>query len=366
MIIITIKALAQTNSFNIRKKGEVHSGKVRSVYWLTNEDSRRLVKKNSYSVHKDTSLGVMITSDRISAFNVNWHAEGDLQGVPGKGAALNAISGRVFDLLENLGADHHLLDKPHPLVWIVQRASPPVMVESIARQYITGSMWRAYEAGERVFCGEELPKGLEKNQRLDSLLITPTTKGILTGLNGVKEEDDTPITVKQIRKYWRELGFMQENDVDKMLNLTKKAFEAIENFYSNLGQIFVDTKFEMGYFRNPSGPYSLGFMDEVATPDSSRMWNKKKYQQGIVSEESKEGFRAGLIDLFGKEMLTDESRVAEKKSLAMNTALPSEQFAEVSKTYSQIALAVTGAELQIPEKPVQEIEDVLNDYGLML
>ena len=37
-------------------------------------------------------------------------------------------------------------------VWIVQKARP-VMIEAIARQYITGSMWRAYEKGDREFCG---------------------------------------------------------------------------------------------------------------------------------------------------------------------------------------------------------------------
>ena len=47
---------------------------------------------------------------------------------------------------------------PHPLVWVVQRAEP-VMIEAIARRFITGSMWRAYERGVREFCGIELAEG---------------------------------------------------------------------------------------------------------------------------------------------------------------------------------------------------------------
>ena len=95
----------------------------------------------------------MVISDRISAFECIWHGEGGMNGVPGKGAALNAISNHWFKLFRENGlADSHILDIPHPFVWIVQKAKP-VMIEAICRQYITGSMWRAYAKGEREFCG---------------------------------------------------------------------------------------------------------------------------------------------------------------------------------------------------------------------
>ena len=55
------------------------------------------------------------------------------------------------------------MDKPHPLVWIVEKAEQ-IMVEAIARQYITGSMWRDYnEKGLREICGIPIPEGLKKN-----------------------------------------------------------------------------------------------------------------------------------------------------------------------------------------------------------
>ena len=61
-----------------------------------------------------------------------------------QGAALNAIANHWFKLFREKGlADSHILDVPHPLVWIVQKCKP-VMIEAIARQYITGSMWRDY------------------------------------------------------------------------------------------------------------------------------------------------------------------------------------------------------------------------------
>ena len=51
---------------------------------------------------------------------------------------LNAISNHWFKLFKENGlADSHILDIPHPFVWIVQKAQP-VMIEAICRQYITG------------------------------------------------------------------------------------------------------------------------------------------------------------------------------------------------------------------------------------
>ena len=123
------------------------------MYWLSNKHSKRLIASKGYNVAADAPLAVMVISDRISAFDCIWHGEGGLWGVPGKGAALNAVANYWFARFREAGlADSHIVDTPHPLVWIVQKARP-VMVEAIARQYITGSMWRAYKAGERMFCG---------------------------------------------------------------------------------------------------------------------------------------------------------------------------------------------------------------------
>ncbi|MGY8861575.1 MAG: phosphoribosylaminoimidazolesuccinocarboxamide synthase, partial [Pseudomonadales bacterium] len=136
--------LATNDDLPIATDLPVHSGKVRSVYWLSAKQSKRLIACKGYNVAADAPLAVMVISDRISAFDCIWHGEGGLQGVPGKGAALNAVANHWFARFREEGlADSHIVDTPHPLVWIVQKAKP-VMVEAIARQYITGSMWRAY------------------------------------------------------------------------------------------------------------------------------------------------------------------------------------------------------------------------------
>ena len=38
--------------------------------------------------------------------------------------------------------------------------SMQVKIEAIARQYITGSMWRDYSKGSREFCGISMPDGI--------------------------------------------------------------------------------------------------------------------------------------------------------------------------------------------------------------
>jgi hypothetical protein len=60
----------------IRTDEPVHSGKVRSVYWLTEADSTRLIAERGYDVAADAPLAIMVISDRISAFDCIWHAEG--------------------------------------------------------------------------------------------------------------------------------------------------------------------------------------------------------------------------------------------------------------------------------------------------
>ncbi|MDG1081178.1 MAG: phosphoribosylaminoimidazolesuccinocarboxamide synthase, partial [Porticoccaceae bacterium] len=61
------KVLASNNDLPIRSDQPVHSGKVRSVYWLTEADSRRLIADKGYDVAADAPLAIMVISDRISA-----------------------------------------------------------------------------------------------------------------------------------------------------------------------------------------------------------------------------------------------------------------------------------------------------------
>ncbi|MHC9511463.1 phosphoribosylaminoimidazolesuccinocarboxamide synthase [Kangiella sp. M94] len=357
------KVLAVNNDLPIRTNQPVHSGKVRSVYWLTEEDSKRLIQERGYNVAADAPLAIMVISDRISAFDAIWHGEDGLNGVPGKGAALNAISNHWFKLFRENGlADSHILEIPHPFVWIVQKARP-VMIEAIARQYITGSMWRAYAKGEREFCGMRIPDGLQKDQKLDELLITPSTKGILKGIPGVPEADDVNITRQNIDDNYQAFNFRNKDDIDLYEKLLKEGFDVISSELEKLDQMFVDTKFEFGYVTDKDGNEKLIYMDEVGTPDSSRIWDGKAFrEEGKVVENSKEGFRQFLLNHFeDSDILLNKDRMDERQALARDNALPVDALMDVSRTYIGIAEKITGKKIELSDNPKAEIVQILKD-----
>ncbi len=356
------RVLAVNDDLPIKTDKPVHSGKVRSVYWLTNNDSRRLIEENGYDVPADAPLAIMVISDRISAFDCIWHGEGGMNGVPGKGAALNAISNHWFKLFKQQGlADSHILDIPHPLVWIVQKAKP-VMIEAICRQYITGSMWRAYQNGEREFCGIEISDNLQKDQKLPDLLMTPSTKGILKGIPGVPEADDVNITRENIEENYQSFNFVNKSDIDLYEKLLQEGFDLISDSLSEIEQIFVDTKFEFGYVKDKAGEPKLIYMDEVGTPDSSRIWDAKEYQNGIVVENSKEDFRQLLLNHFpDPDILLNKERMTERQALAKDNDLPEEVLMKISSTYVGIAEKIIGETINISSNPKAEIIDVLRD-----
>lgn len=362
------QVLAVNDDLPIRTDKPVHSGKVRSVYWLTDEDSRRLIKQKNYDVAPDAPLAIMVISDRISAFDCIWKGENGLQGVPGKGAALNAISNHWFTLFkENNLAESHILDIPHPFVWIVQKAKP-VMIEAICRKYITGSMWRSYEKGEREFCGIQLPEGLEKDKVLPDLLITPSTKGILTGIPDVPEADDVNISRKNIEDNFSAFNFAKYEDISAYEKLLKEGFNVISSALNKVDQIFVDTKFEFGYVTDSKGVEKLIYMDEVGTPDSSRIWDKSEYLNGNIVENSKEGFRQFLLNYFpDPDILLNKERMEERFALAQDNELPLESITEISKVYIRIAEKITGSKIHLSQNPKKEIIDVLDkEYGLII
>jgi phosphoribosylaminoimidazole-succinocarboxamide synthase len=360
-------AIAKTDDLEIKHQGNVHSGKVRSVYWLSAEDSARMIEDRGYDVPAGTELAVMVISDRISAYEIIWQGEEGLQGVPGKGASLNATALHWFKEFEKAGlAGNHILESPHPLVWIVQKAKP-VMVEGIARQYITGSMWRGYDRGERNICGIDLPDGLTNGQRLDELLITPSTKGILTGIPGVPEKDDVNVTREQIVDNYEAFAFHSPEDVALYEKLLSEGFKIISDQAVNADQLLVDTKFEFGYVPNPSGEgHSMIYIDEVGTLDSSRFWDKSAYAEGKIVENSKEMFRKFLCDSVPEaDVLLNKERMDERVELGKNFKVPVEALMATSELYKGTAEKLTGEAVAEISNARQEILDALEPFGIV-
>merc|ERR1711959_614027 len=150
--------------------------------------------------------------------------------------------------------------------------------------------------------------------------------------------------------------------------LLVEGFNVISKALSDMDQIFVDTKFEFGYVTDKSGKEKLIYMDEVGTPDSSRIWDGQAYRSsGKVIENSKEDFRQLLQKHFpDPDILLNKDRMEERKALARDNLLPQSVLLEVSKTYSDIAEKITGQKLRIFEDPRGEIMTILDvQYGLI-
>ena len=336
------KALVKTDDLPIRHSGNIHSGKVRSVYWLTEEDNKRLCSR--YGL-QDEELAVMVISDRISAYECIWQSEGGLKGIPGKGAALNTIAHYWFTRFEEEG---------------------PVMVEAIARQYITGSMWRSYEKGDREICGNTLPEGLKRNQKLDELLITPSTKGIIEGVDGIPEMDDVNISREQILNHLEVFNFSSADDVALYEKLLTEGFNLISRELDEIGKVFVDTKFEFGFIGEGEERQMI-YIDEIGTPDSSRYWDKELYEKGEIREDSKEFFREMLqASVPDKDVLLNKNRMEERKALADTFRLKDEQMMEVSRLYIGLAEKITGKVLTLSENPKEEIIQSLRALDLIV
>ena len=127
-------------------------------------------------------------------------------------------------------------------------------------------------------------------------------------------------------------------------------------------QVFVDTKFEFGYVTDAAGKEKLIYMDEVGTPDSSRIWDGPSYREGKVVENSKEGFRQLLLSHFpDPDILLNKDRMPERKALASDNLLPAQLLMDVSKTYLDIAKKITGVDVPLSEDPKAEIIKVLRE-----
>ena len=242
------KALFESNLKSLRL---LNRGKVRDIYEI------------------DTQHLLMVTTDRISAFDVILPTP-----IPGKGAALMAISHfwfqRMRDVIPNhiaeLTLEQVLLDADERAqvahCAMVVRRLQPLPVEAIVRGYLVGSGWKDYQVSGKV-SGITLPEGLQLADQLPDAIYTPSTKADI----GEHDENIDFAKTEQL------LGTDRAAEVrDKSLEIYTKARE----FVAARGLIIADTKFEFGLDTDDQ----LTLIDEVLTPDSSRFWPADRYQPG--------------------------------------------------------------------------------------
>lgn len=240
---------------SLKEKGfDCYRGKVRECF------SR---DQNTYLIH----------TDNLSAF------DRFITTVPFKGMLLAEISRYWY---EALGAKvtHAYLASPHARVLAMKKLKP-IKAEVIVRAYLAGSMLRAYQGGVRTFCGQRLPDGLKAYQKLPAPMVTPTSKA------EAFEHDENQSPAELIRS-----GYVSdEEEWNKIEEKALQLFHFGTDKYAACGWIFADTKYEFGL--DQSGEVKL--IDEVHTPDSSRLWRMDSYQHCFECGKDPEMFDKEIV-----------------------------------------------------------------------
>lgn len=276
----------------------LHSGKVR--------DSLRF----------DAHSRLIVVTDRISAFNLKIKTP-----ILHKGAVLTAIANFWFSKTQHI-IPNHIIRQVDPNITLVKEAQP-IKVEMVVRGYLTGSMWRGYQDGQRTFSGVSLPDGMVLNQAFSTPIITPTTK----------DDFDTEVTEQMIV----ENGLASWEIYEQMEQATFALFNFGSQYLAQRGIILVDTKYEFGLLDE-----QLILIDEIHTPDSSRFWRTTDYHANPQTAEQidKEFLRQWLLKN------TIDGRIP--------TILPDDIANETSRRYQEIYQIVTDTPFVAPQGDINE------------
>jgi phosphoribosylaminoimidazole-succinocarboxamide synthase len=214
---------------------------------------------------------VIVVTDRLSAFDAV------VGTIPFKGQVLNQLAQFWFELTKDI-APNHMLRVPDPNVMIA-RECEPLPVELVMRSYLTGvtstSVWKAYEAGARTFCGHALAEGMKKNQKLPKPILTPSTKA-------AKGDHDVSVSKDELLA----MGRIEPEVFERAAAIAEKLFAAGVAHAAKQGLILADTKYEMGL--DKAG--NIVVIDEIHTPDSSRYWFAGDYEERLARGEEPRSF----------------------------------------------------------------------------
>ncbi|MET0920992.1 MAG: phosphoribosylaminoimidazolesuccinocarboxamide synthase [Acidimicrobiia bacterium] len=216
-----------------------------------------------YEVGHDRML--VVASDRISVFDVVLD-----DTIPDKGRVLTALSTFWFEHTRHIAPNHLVSSDPTDFPEtagaevagraMLVKAARPLRLECVARGYLFGGAWQAYEETGSVH-GHTLPAGLRQAERLPKPLFTPTTKA--------DEGHDLPVTDAEAAAIVGDDAFEQIRD------LTLAIYEFGAAHAEERGLILADTKLEFGTIDG-----ELLVIDEMLTPDSSRYWAAEDYAVG--------------------------------------------------------------------------------------
>ncbi len=279
----------------------------------------------------------LVTTDRQSAF------DRVLCAIPFKGQVLNLCSAWWFEQTRHI-ITNHMIGMPDPNITIAKKCRV-FPVEFVVRGYLTGStstsIWTQYQQGVRHYCGESLPDGLQKNDRLAHPIITPTTKAA---------NHDRPTSPDEIIAE----GWLTEEQWQKASRAVMQLFEFGTQIALERGLILVDTKYELGLDNHGQ----LTLIDEVHTPDSSRYWLANSYEKRHSQGLEPESFDKEYLRLWFK----DHCNPYEDQELP---EAPDELIKTLSNRYIQLYETITGLQFDYPPQTVnfnQRMMANLNSY----
>jgi phosphoribosylaminoimidazole-succinocarboxamide synthase len=253
-------------SVEIPELGSPIKGKVRDC-WIINKNG--------------IDYRAMVTTDRQSAFDRL------ICTVPGKGQVLNMLSAYWFDKTREIVANH-MVEVPHPNVLIARQAKETFPVEVVLRRYMaksstTTSIYHNYTDKERrEIYGIKFPDGLKPNQEFPmGTVLTPTTKAESGHDQELADEQALEIVDSKLGNgTW-----------DKVKVAAHRIFENGSRHYMDKGLILVDTKYEFGI----DSLGNLMLIDEVHTPDSSRLWLAETYGDKFKSGQTPDTFDKDIL-----------------------------------------------------------------------
>lgn len=275
---------------------------------------------------------IMVTTDRQSAFDKI------VCLTPCKGRLLNMLSKFWFEKTADI-APNHMLAVPHPNVMICKECQP-IPIEMVLRAYITGStstsLWMNYFQKTGVYDYPSLPEGLLKNQKLPEIVFTPTTKA-----SGA-QHDEILSPRQAINRFGKIYHQLEE--------VPKALFKKGSQIYEEVGLILVDTKFEFGFDKEGK----LTLIDELFTPDSSRIWLRKTYKERFNRGEEPEGLDKEFLRLWLKSQgFSGEGPVPK---------VPEEITLRLAVLYAEPYKRLTGEDLSAVDSSPAAIRKAILDY----
>jgi phosphoribosylaminoimidazole-succinocarboxamide synthase len=218
---------------------------------------------------------LIVATDRISAFDVVLPC-----GIPNKGKVLNRLSAfwfnqtkefmpnHMIEPIEDIGSLNAYLPAGSGVKFpdylagrsMVVKKVKRIMVECVVRGYLAGSAWEEYRERGTI-SGLKVASGLKESQELPQPLFTPTTKA--------ETGHDLPMSRKEMKK------LVGEALADGLEEKSLAIYNYARGYAIARGIIIADTKFEFGLDGD-----KLVIIDEMLTPDSSRIWEVDLYKVG--------------------------------------------------------------------------------------